>query len=144
MSAVATITLPDAQGTPVNHDFIPLSPDQNGVWWFEDQTGTSAIGYNKISLQLVRPLNPAPGQSSGKRVSRVKMQLHEPTLVTLGTNDAGITPPAQIDYIVRAAVEMILPEQSNLQNRKDIRKYLVGLLGNTQVVNMIENLQNIY
>lgn len=144
MAAVANIVLADAQGTPVNHTFIPLGPDPDGVWWYEDQSASTPIGYWKISLQLVRPKSPAPGQSSSNRVSRVKIGFHQPTLETLGTNDAGLTPPPTVSYIERFNGEFILPEQTTLQNRKDIRKMSMNLFADAQVVGMVESLQNVY
>lgn len=144
MTAVASIVLADAQGTPVNHTFIPLGTDTNGVWWYEDQSASSPIGYNRISLFLSRPVNPASGSNSRDRVARVKIGLHLPTLTTLGTNDAGLTPPPTVAYVERVNVEFILPEEANLQNRKDIRKFLQNLLAETQVVGMVETLQNVY
>jgi len=144
MGAVANIVLADAQGTPVNHTFIPLGTDTKGTWWYEDQTGSASIGYNRISLQLIRAGNPAPGASSGERMNRVKIGIHTPTLQTLGTNDAGVTPPPQVAYVNRVNVELVLPEQNNLQNRKDLRKYAQFLLADAQVVGMVESLQNVY
>lgn len=144
MGAVANIVLADALGTPVNHTFIPLGTDAKGVWWYEDQTGSASIGYNRISLQLTRAGNPAPGENSGGRMNRVKIGIHTPVLETLGTNDAGVTPPPQVAYVNRANLELVLPEQNNLQNRKDLRKYAQFLLADAQVVGMVENLQNVY
>jgi hypothetical protein len=144
MSAVATITLPDAQGTPVNHSFVPAGQDKNGMWWYEDSSASAAIGNNRVSLLLTRPLPPSPKEASAGRMSRVKLGIHLPTLTTLGTNDAGLTPPPTLQYIERANVEFMIPEEASLQNRKDIRKYLLGLLADTQVIAMIESLQNVY
>lgn len=144
MGAVANIVLADAAGTPVNHTFIPLGTDTKGVWWYEDQTGTASIGYNRISLQLIRAGNPAPGSNSGDRMNRVKIGIHTPTLETLGTNDAGVTPPPQVSYVNRVNMEFVLPEQNNLQNRKDLRKYAQFLCVEPQVVAMVETLQNVY
>jgi hypothetical protein len=67
-----------------------------------------------------------------------------PTLTTLGTSDAGLTPPPTVQYINRVNVEFILPEESSLQNRKDAKKYTVGLLGDAAVVDMVHNLINLY
>lgn len=145
MPAAANIVLADAQGTPVNHTFIPLGKDALGVFWFEDQSQSSPIGYWKISLELKRPLPGAPGQaSSTDRVSRVKIALHEPQLETLGTNDNGLTPPATVAYIMRCSAEFILPERGVLQNRQDIRKMMASLLANSLVVAMTETLQPVY
>jgi len=144
MAAVANIVLADAQGTPVNHTFIPLGTDTNGVWWFEDQSASSPIGYNRISLFLSRPTNPASGSNARDRISRIKWAIHLPTLTTLGTNDAGLTPPPTVAYVERANGEFIIPEEANLLERKNVRKYVQFLMADTQVVAMVETLQNIF
>lgn len=144
MSAVSNIVLNDAQATPVAHTFIPLGPDAAGRWWFEDQTGSSPLNYNRISLQLVRAAVGKPGENAGDRTSRVKISIHTPKLETLGTNDAGLTPPNQVAYVPRCNVEFIMSDRASLQDRKDLRKYVDYLLAETQLTNMVENLQNIY
>lgn len=145
MPAVANIVLADAQGTPVNHTFIPLGPDASGVWWFEDQSSSTPIGYWRLSIQLKRPGPPAAGQSSStERVSRATLTMHQPVLETLGSNDAGITPPPTVSYIPRCKQEFILPERGTLQNRKDLRKMSASLLSDTTVLAVVENLQNLY
>lgn len=144
MSAVASIVLNDAQVSPVAHTFIPLGPDQFGAWWFEDQTGVSPIGYNRISLQLVRPSPPAQGKDSGDRVNRIKIGVHTPVLETLGNNSSGITPPPTVAYIPRFTGEFIISERSSLQQRKDLRKYVDFLMAETQLTAMVETLQAIY
>lgn len=144
MSAVASIVLADALGTPVNHTFVPLGQDKNGVWWFEDQSPTDVIGYNRISLSMTRPPPPAAGQSSKDRVIRVKIGIHCPTAETLGTDDNGLLPAPTLAYINRSNHEFILSERSTLQSRKDIRKYGEKVVADTQVVAMIENLLMVY
>jgi hypothetical protein len=145
MPAVANIVLADAQATPVNHTFIPLGPDTNGVWWFEDQTsGTAEIGWNRISVELKRPRNPAPGQSSSERMSRVKIGIHTPKLETLGNNSAGYTPPPTIAYIARANIELMIPERGSLQDRKDLRKYTEKVLADANIVLVAEQLQSYF
>lgn len=144
MSAVTSIVLDDAQATPVAHTFLPLGPDQAGAWWFEDQSGTSAIGYNKISLQLVRPKNAAPGSNSGDRVSRIKIGIHTPKLESLSTSDSGLTPPPTVAYVPRFTAEFIVSERSSLQDRKDLRKFADFLMAEAQVTAMVELLQNVF
>lgn len=143
MSAVTSIALDDAQATPVTHTFIPQGPDANRVWWFEDMTGET-IGHSRISLSLKRSPNPAPGSNAANRVSRVVLGVHVPALETLSNNSAGLTPPPTVAYIERCNVEFILPDRASLQNRKDLRKYVAGLLGNTQVIDMVEGLISVY
>lgn len=145
MPAVAAITLADAQATPVNHSFVPLGPDSNGVWWFEDQSAASAIGYWKVSVELKRPGQPQAGESSANRVFRVRVALHEPVLETISNSTvSGITPAPTIAYTSRGFIEYVLPERSTLQNRKDLRKMLGLLNSDTNITAVVETLQNIY
>lgn len=144
MSAVANIVLNDAQATPVAHTFIPLGPDVNGVWWWEDQTGTSPIGYNRISMSLSRASLGQPSSNAGERTTRIKVGIHTPKLETLGNNSAGITPPPTVAYIPRCNVEFILSDRSSLQDRKDLRKYADFLLAEAQLTDMVENLRSVY
>lgn len=144
MSAVTNIVLNDAQASPVAHTFIPLGPDTRGAWWYEDQTGISPLGYNRISLQLVRGNSFANGSNAGESSSRVKLSIHTPKLETVATNDAGLTPPATIAYVPRANFEFIISDRGLLQDRKDLRKYAQFLMAEAQVVAMVETLQNVF
>lgn len=144
MSAVANIVLDDAQATPVAHTFIPLGPDASGTWWWEDQTGTASIGYNRISMHLVRPLPATAGQSSDKRVNRVKIGIHTPKVEALGVSDSGYTPSPTIAHTARCNVEFIMSERATLLDRKDLRKFADFLLAEAQVIAMVESLQNVY
>jgi len=144
MSAVANIVLNDAQATPVAHTFLPLGPDTNGVWWWEDQTGAASIAYNRISMQLVRPSPAAAGVNSDKRVNRVKIGIHTPKVEALGVADSGYTPSPTIAYTPRCNIEFIMSERALLQDRKDLRKYADFLLAETQLTAMVETLQNVF
>lgn len=145
MAAAANIVLADAQTTPVNHTFVPLGPDTNGVWWFEDQSGASPLGYNRISISLTRPLSSTAGESSDKRMARVKIAIHTPKLEnTTNSTVSGVAPAPTISYTPRVNMEFMLPERSALQDRKDVRKYAQFLLADTQVVAAVETLQGIW
>lgn len=144
MAAVSNIVMLDALATPVSHTFIPLGPDKNGVWWYEDQSASSEIGYNRVSVSISKPGNPAPGQSSADRVTRVKLGIHTPKLETLATNDAGLIPSPQIAYIPRFNCEFMLPQRGVLQDRKDIRKFGYLLVQHQVVIDAVESLQGPY
>lgn len=145
MAAAANIVLADAQSTPVNHTFIPIGPDPNGVWWFEDQSAASPLGYNRISIELKRPANGKPGDSSQNRLYRCKIGLHTPKLENVTNSTvSGVAPAPTMSYIPRFLCEFLLPERSALQDRKDLRKFGYLLLQDTALVNAIENLQNIW
>ncbi len=144
MGAVSNIVLNDAQATPVAHTFVPIGQDTKGVWWYEDQSASSPVGYNRISYEFVRAPNPAPGTSASGRINRVKVGFHTPKLEVMGNNAAGITPPPQVAYIARCNMEFILPEQSSLQDRKDLRKYMDFICAEAQLTDMVENLRGVY
>ncbi len=144
MGTAVNIVLADAQATPVNHTFVPIGRDRIGAFWWEDQSGSNSITNNRISMNLTRPVNPAPGASSGDRVNRVKVGLHTPKGETLGTNDAGLTPPMSVAYIPRTNTEHVLPERANVQDRKDLRKFNYNLQNDPQLVAMVENLVNVW
>lgn len=145
MPAVANIVLADAQGTPVNHTFLPLGPDASGVWWFEDQSSATPIGYWRVSIKLNRPQPGGNGSaSSSNRVNEAIIGLHQPTMETLGTNDNGILPPPTVSYVSRSVQRLTMPERSSLQNRKDLRKMSMNLLADANVIDLIENLRPYY
>jgi len=143
--AASNIVLADAQGTPVNHTFVPLGPDKEGVFWFEDQSQAAPVGYWRISYQLKRPASPQAGQSSAQRTYRAVIGLHEPILETVSNNTvSGIAPAPTISYIPRSFTEYVMPERSSLQNRKDLRKMTYNLMNETQLVSLVESLVTPY
>lgn len=140
----SNIVLADAAGTPVNHTFVPVGRDKNGVNWFEDQSAANAIGFWKISAELVRPTAAQAGMSSANRTVRAKIGLHEPILETLSNSTvSGILPAPTVSYIPRSFTEFVMPERSSSLDRKNLRKMKMNLLAEAQMIALIENLINI-
>lgn len=147
MPAAANIVLADAQATPVNHTFVPVGPDQKNpaLFWFEDQSQASPIGYWRISVELKRPPTPKPGESSQNRVLRAVIGLHEPALENVSNSTvSGVAPAPTLSYTPRSFTEYVLPERSSLQNRKDLRKMSAALQGDAIITALVENLQGIW
>nr|QDH86743.1 MAG: hypothetical protein H4Bulk46826_000002 [Leviviridae sp.] len=143
--AAANIVLADAQATPVNHTFVPLGPDRDGVFWFEDQSATSAIGYWRVSAQLKRPPVAKAGQNSSQRTFRAVIGLHEPIMETVSNNTvSGIAPAPTIAYTSRGFVELVIPERASLQDRKSLRKMVANLLAEAQMTALCETLVTPY
>lgn len=139
--AAVNIVLADAQATPVNHTFIPLGPDKNGVFWFEDQSQASPVGFWRISFELKRPPVGQAGQSSASRTFRARIGLHQPVLENVtNATISGIAPAPTVSYVPRSFVEYVTPERSSSQNRKDLRKMTWNLSNEAQVVALVENL----
>lgn len=136
----SNIVLADAQATPVNHTFIPLGPDRDGIFWFEDQSQANSVGYWKISIQLKRPKPGVAGQSAASRTVRAIIGLHEPVLENVTNSTVtGILPAPTVAYVPRAFTEYVMPERGTLQNRKDLRKMSANLQNDSQVVALVES-----
>lgn len=136
----SNIVLADALATPVNHTFVPMGPDSDGIFWFEDQSQANAVGYWRISYQLKRPKPGAAGQSAN-RTYRAVVGLHEPILETISNSTvSGIAPAPTVSYVPRSFTEYVMPERTSLANRKDLRKMTYNLQNEAQLINMVENL----
>lgn len=146
MPAAANIVLADAQATPVNHTFVPLGPDKDGVFWFEDQSAANTLGYWRISVDIKRPKSSTvAGTSSAGRTNRVRLGLHEPILANVTNNTVtGVEPAPTLAYTSRAFIEFVMPEANTLQDRKDLRKMAGNLVSDSLIVNVVEGLQYIY
>ncbi len=137
----SNIVLADALATPVTHTFTPVGRDAKGTYWFEDTSQANAIGFWRVSIDVVRPSIAAAKQSSEGRSYRVKIGLHEPILETVSNATvSGIAPAPTVSYTSRSFTEYVMPERSTLQNRKDLRKMTANLMADTQVVAVVENL----
>lgn len=142
MPVATNIVIADAQATPVNHTFVPLGKDGNGVFWFEDQSQAAPVGYWKISVDFKRPPPAAPGQATKDRYFRAKISVYEPQLeVVSNSTISGIAPSPLIAYQMRSHCEFVSAERSTLQNRKDLRKMVPLIIQNALMGNVIEDLQ---
>jgi hypothetical protein len=137
----SNIVLADAQATPVNHTFVPVGRDKNGVFWFEDQSAANAIGNWRISVETIKPPVAVARQNSEGRSNRYKIGLHEPILETVSNATvSGIAPAPTVSYVLRSITDMVMPERASLQNRKDLRKMHAALLADSQILAAVEGL----
>lgn len=144
MPQISAITINDGATTPVAHTFSPIGRDpKTGVFWFE-QTAPSVpvLQAKRIGYKQERVLGDKTRQQTG--ASKVSYTLHVPTLESLGTNDAGITPPPTLAYREMARVEFELAERSTAQERKDTRVLALNLLSNAMAVANVDTLQPSY
>lgn len=139
MPAFAAITINDGQASPGAHTFNPVSND-NGIYVWQDQTGGVALGYLTITYQKSVPGPVKPGQASdASRVWRHKLTVAVPTMETLGTNDAGLTPPPTVACIHRGSMEFIQPERGTNSVRKDMTAYCANLLGHATIKSLLND-----
>lgn len=147
MPVAANIVLADAQATPVSRTFTPVGPDAKDptLFWFEDQSAASPIGFWRISVKLKRPSPARANESSQGRVNRVSIQMWQPILETVSNSTVtGIVPAPTLSYIPMSSMEFVIPERASLLDRQNLRKMTSGLVANSSVTSVIENLQGIF
>lgn len=133
MPSVANIVANDDAATPVSHTFIPLGPDEKGVWWYEQSLPVPLNGAaaKRIGVSL-RKNYTISGKLDGS--SKFTLTVMVPTLKTVGTADSGLVPVPQVDYITKIRLEADLPDRGSLQERKDAFAFTRALLGTSGVV----------
>lgn len=138
MPNIGNIIISDAQATPVAHTFSPAKANDGYALW-EDRASGILSAFNKLTATMSRPKGPVrPGQS---RNIKIGFTLELPKLEAVsGVNASGFTPAAQVAYRPFVEVNFVLPERSNLQDRKDLRKLVEGLLGSQALKDAVENL----
>lgn len=147
MGALTNLTANNGEATPVAHTFAPLGPDAKGVQWFEQITpapinGQAAI---RMSAYIRRAVKQGPGRQQLSGVARIELAIWLPTMETLASNDAGITPPPTVAYEQHARITYLLPERGTVQERTNLRVLAFNLITNNQIVrDMIEKLQPMF
>ncbi len=119
MSDQAAIVINDGAGTPVARTFAPkgviaLDPKQTKATWREN-----AGLY--LGQPTIEEYHSAPNANG---VEKFKWVFKLPTLQTVGTNDAGITPPAGVAYTTLGVLEFHLPTAATDLELSHIRAFV--------------------
>jgi hypothetical protein len=143
MPAAANIVINDGAGSPVAHTFSPLGKDPKGVYRFEQTvpTPTNVASAKRLGVSQVRSFGTKGALTSQ---SKVIWTIDYPTMETLGTNDAGITPAPTVAYVNSKREEYTLPERGSTQERKDVRTFGINLGANAIYIATIDALQPVY
>ena len=135
MAAITTIVVPDAATTPVNHTFSPVRIDGDTATWLE-KSNASATGFWPLVSTLRAPL---AGQQEKVYRHTLKFSMPITTIETIN----GVARTTLL-YTLRCSMDIVMPADCTLQNRKDFRKLLTGILADSSIVDQIENLNNAY
>lgn len=138
MSQIAPIVIKDAAATPADHTFSPVSIDASGVAKWADRFGGISVGFPVLTLS---EKSPNQNSKSYKVIGKVVLPILEQTSASTAT---GIQPAPTVAYSLVANFEMVLPERSTRQNRKDLAAYFSGFMANVAVKSMIEDYENVY
>lgn len=137
MAQQATITLTDGAGTPVNHAFVAKGSRVDPVTKKTVSTWKVPSTVNAEGDQtLVQHFSEGQGADG---VTKHTYVLTRPVLQTVGTNDAGITPPAKRAYVNVGVLEFRCSNQSSSQERKDLVKMIADLAAEAVTLNEVEN-----
>lgn len=125
MSAQANVVINDGQSTPAAHTFVPkgarVMPNGKTIAVWKDQSPVNAEGY----LELVESHLDA---FAGQKVEKFRWHIVVPTLHTVGTNDAGITPPATRAYSTEVVIEFFVTKHATQDELKNIVAYAKNFL----------------
>lgn len=139
MAAIANIVLNDAQATPVAHTFAYASAGNqrgSGQVVYEDRAIGVYIGYNKLTLAIARPKGET--RSAGRNL-QLMVKIETPKMEVLSNSTVtGIAPAPTVSYRLVAELKVTMPERSQLQDRKDLQKYLREAFNNSFVTDLFE------
>lgn len=124
MASQTDLVLNDGQTTPVARTFSARGASMDLSKWI-DISGGINIGMPMITLSNV---------TSGKNNDaawRNEWRVVLPVLETVSGSDGGYTPQPKVAYNMFAKVELVAPNRSLLQSRKDLLAYVKNLLGTT-------------
>lgn len=145
MGIVANVVVNDGLATPVAHTFVPLGPDSQGVWWYEDQSPTTTVAFKRLSMSLVRPPIAKPQDNPNQRFNRITVKFYDPVADNVTNSTvSGVLPAPSLAYVSTGEIVIRVPERSTLQNRKDMRAYLANIFANANLIDMVDNLRNTY
>lgn len=111
---MTSIMLNDGQSTPATHIFSPASNGADGVarWQDREHNNGVSLGFSTLTFSVREPIKPGG-------VTRVKLTVSLPKL------DTTTVVPSLIGTGM-GSVEFIFPGAFTLQDRKDLRAFVIG------------------
>lgn len=136
MSAQANFVLTDGEGTPVNHTFavrgVRAMPNGKVVANWLEASAVNPEGDNTLVGHFTDGTGP-------NGVTKHTYVLTMPVLETVGTNDAGVTPPAQKAYENIAVLEFRCSRRSTQQERENLVVMMADLAAEAVIKAEVEN-----
>lgn len=129
MPALASITVADAMGTPVNHTFVPVTTD-GSMAKYANRAATTPKGYETLSIEVRNPTSP-------QAAYRTILKGNFPTEVTVD-GQIVIDHQSSFEIVINSA------QLSTAQERKNHLKMLSNLLAHATLVAVHENLEPVY
>lgn len=132
MAQQTAITLTDGASTPVNRVFNPAKRDGDVYRWDNRATGIVAA-YDQLTISTRLP-------SKASRATKVQMRLATPIMEQTSPSTAtGIQPAPTVAYTLLGEISLVLPERSNLQDRRNLLKMMQDLISEALTTAVVEN-----
>jgi len=133
MADQANIVINDGAGTPASRTFSPkgviaIDPKQTKATWREN-AGLF------LGQPTIEEYHSAPNANG---IEKFKWVFKLPTLQTVGTDDAGITPPAGVAYTTMGVMEFHLPTQATDLELSHIRAFVENFAATSQFESAVE------
>jgi hypothetical protein len=123
---MASISLNNFAGTPVSYGV--LSIEGNVGTWADVSQGTPG-GFRTVTEQVKRPQDPTKG------ITRVVFRLARPYVNTT---------TGQVDYILRANTEVLIPVQSSLTERQELYAALKNFMAHANAQAAVKDVEGVY
>jgi len=128
---MTTLTLTDAAGTPVNRTYTQVSTSPDLTIWKDYSTNSgypSGAGIASLSLR-----------ENSNGTMRVTGKLVLPTMeIAAGDTGLGFTPAPTKAFECLGSFDMVFPNRSSTQNRKDLKAMFIDLVGDALVTAAVE------
>jgi hypothetical protein len=133
MAAITTITLTDATPvTPVNRAFSPTKQDGELVTYHNRASGI-VVGFDKLSINVRQA-------TKDSKATKLTFRLETPILEqTSASTASGIQPAPTLAFTPLINCDLVFPDRSTLQQRKDLLAMFRDLVNEAIVTNMVEN-----
>ncbi len=137
MSVIASITVDDAETTPVSHTFNPHQT-KPALYVEDGNPAVPIVGQPTILVDVKRAQN-------GSSVNRVKFTFRVPVLeTTSGSTIAGYEAPPKVAHTLTFTGELIAHDRSTEQQRANVVEMVSNLLSNAQAVDALAGLETPY
>jgi hypothetical protein len=132
MSSQSALTLNDGQATPVARTFSARGATASLAKW-ADVSGGIGIGVPVITMG-----NLTSGKGSDSAF-KLDMRITLPVLEVISGSDGGYTPQPKVAFNLFAKLELVAPNRSTAQNRKDILAFAKNLLSHATTTDAFVN-----
>jgi hypothetical protein len=133
LAAIASISLTDAAATPLVRVFSPTRKKDGELFTYHNRSSGIVVGFDAFSIQTRQA-------DKTTKATKVTLKLVTPILEqTSPSTTTGIQPAPTVAYNLLASVELVLPDRSSLQNRKDLLAMIRDALSETVVTQAVHD-----